>query len=93
MQFFLYEIAARLFGLYLAVDCLRTLRAGYADRKIRSFYHSSTILDWMIDVWLPRPVYERDTSPVRYWMEMSGQAFVFLCCVVMVIFGWVSAST
>ena len=93
MHFFLYEIAARLLALYVCVDCLRTLHAGYLEGKIRSFHHNSSLLDLLFDPWLPRPVYERGTAPVRYWMEMSVQAFLFLCGVVMVIFGWVSSST
>jgi hypothetical protein len=37
MQFFLYEIVARIVAIYLCVDCHRKLRNGLVERKIRIF--------------------------------------------------------
>ncbi len=34
MQFFLYEIVARIVAIYLCVDCYRKLRNGLVERKI-----------------------------------------------------------
>lgn len=91
MQFFLYEVVARIVAIYLCVDCFRTLRSGLAERKITSFNSNSDVISWVLDFWLPRPVYCRDTAPVRYWMEMTLQAWVLLACLVVAIFGWIHA--
>jgi hypothetical protein len=45
MQFFLYEIVARIVAIYLCVDCSRTLWRGLVERKIRSF--NPEFLDWL----------------------------------------------
>jgi hypothetical protein len=42
MDFFLYEILARVVAAYLFVDCIRTLRRGLAERKIR-LYNSDVV--------------------------------------------------
>ena len=43
MQFFLYEVVARIVSAYLCVVCYRTLRDGLAERKITSY--SSDLID------------------------------------------------
>ena len=37
MQFFLYEIVARIVAIYLCVDCSRKLWHGLVERKIAYF--------------------------------------------------------
>jgi hypothetical protein len=37
MQFFLYEIVARIVAIYLCVDCSRKLWYGLVERKIAYF--------------------------------------------------------
>jgi hypothetical protein len=86
MRFFFYEIVARIVAIYLCVDGIRTLQAGLAERKIR-WLGNGDLLDWLLD-WSTRPVFDRDTAPVRYWMAMSGHATAFIACLVIAIFGW-----
>lgn len=86
MQIFLYEIVARVVAIYLCVDCIRTLRAGLAERKI-AWLGSGDLLNLLLD-WSPRPVSDRDTAPILYWMGMGGHAIAFLAGVVTAIFGW-----
>ena len=90
MQFFFYEIAARIVAIYLCVDCIRKVRSGFVERRIKSFFHSTDILDWFVDGLLgwPSQVFHRDTAPVRYWMEMGYQTVALVGCVVVAIFGW-----
>ncbi|MGH6710288.1 MAG: hypothetical protein ACREEK_15085 [Bradyrhizobium sp.] len=80
MQFFLYEIVARVVAIYLCVDCNRRFWNGLAERKIEIV--SDDILDW--STW----VFQRDEMPVRYWMSMAGNITTLLACLVVAIFGW-----
>lgn len=84
MQFFLCEVVARIVAIYLCVDCGRMLRDGYTERKIRAFSPDlvSGLLDWS------RQVFQRDTAPVCYWMEMGQRAVAFAACLVVAIHGW-----
>jgi hypothetical protein len=84
MRFFLSEIVARIIAIYLLIDCVRKLRDGLAERKIRSFYHDFPIslLDWS------GQVFQRDAAPAQYWMEMGHQAICLVGCLVVAIFGW-----
>jgi hypothetical protein len=91
MQFFLYEIAARVVAIYLCVDCIRTVWSGLVERKITSFSSHTDILDWLLD-WSTRPVFHRDTAPVRYWIQMGMQIAAFIACLVVAIFGWWQAN-
>jgi hypothetical protein len=84
MRFFLYEIVARIVAAYLCVDCFRMLRDGYAERQIRAF--SPDLVIWLLD-W-SRQVFQRDTAPVQYWMEMGHQAVCLVACLAVAIFGW-----
>ena len=90
MQFFFYEVVARIVAIYLCVDCVRKVRAGLVERKITSFFHSADTLDWLVDGLLgwPSQVFSRDTTPVRYWMEMGHQTVAFLACLAVAILGW-----
>jgi ABC-type proline/glycine betaine transport system permease subunit len=87
MQFFVYEIVARIVAIYFCVDCFRTLRSGLIERKIKWVNTSTDILDWLLD-WAPRPVFHRDTAPVRYWMEMGTQTVALLGLLFVAVFGW-----
>jgi len=92
MKFFLYEVVARLVAAYLCVDCGRTLWQGFVERKIKFFHTHTDVVDWLLD-WSPRPIFHRDTAPVRYWMEMSMQAVALLACFIVAIFGWFQSSS
>jgi hypothetical protein len=85
MQFFLYEIVARIVAIYLFVDCGSTLRHGLAERKIA--YVNTDFLDWLLFDWSKQFVH-RDTAPVRYWMLMSSQMTGLVACFIVAIFGW-----
>jgi hypothetical protein len=61
MQFFLYEIVARIVAIYLCLDCSRQLWFGLVERKIA--YFNDDFLDFFLD-W-SNLVAHRDTAPVR----------------------------
>ena len=88
MQFFLYEIVARVVAAYLCVDCYRRLRNGFAERKIASY--SSDPVNWMLDAFMDPSIHvaQRDTAPVRYWLVMGLQMIALAGCSVVAIFGW-----
>jgi hypothetical protein len=89
MQFFLYEVVARVVAAYLCFDCGRTLWNGYVEGKITAFRGRTDILDWLLDwsTW-SRPVFQRDTAPVRYWIEMGIQTILMVSCAAVAILGW-----
>ena len=80
MQFFLYEIAARVVAIYLLVDCCRKVRNGLVERKIKSF--NSSLLDW--SNW----VAHRDTAPIAYWIQIGIRITMLVACLFVAIFGW-----
>jgi hypothetical protein len=81
MQFFLYEIVARIVAIYLCLDCGRKLWDGFAERKIACF--NSDLLDWRT-----HGVVHRDTAPIRYWIEIAIQMISLVACLFVAIFGW-----
>ena len=90
MQFFLYEIVARIVAIYLCVDCSRKLRYGLVERKIA--YFNDDLLDWLISDWSNRVVH-RDAAPVRYWIQMGIQMTSLVACLFVAIFGWWHSNT
>lgn len=80
MQFFLYEILARVVAIYLCLDCSRKLWNGYFERKIG--YRSADLLDWSASI------AHRDATPVRYWIQMGIQAMFLVACLFVAILGW-----
>jgi hypothetical protein len=91
MQFFLYEIVARIVAIYLCVDCYRRIRNGFVERKI-VYYNSSDFLDWLIFS-SSRWVAHRDTAPVSYWIQIGLQIIALVACIVVAIFGWWQPNT
>jgi hypothetical protein len=85
MQFFLYEIVARIVAIYLCVYCSRTVWHGLVERKIA--YYSSDFLDWLFFDW-SNYVVHRDAAPVRYWITVGLQIFASVSCFFVAIFGW-----
>jgi hypothetical protein len=88
MQFFSYEIVARIVAVYLCVGCYRKLRDGMAERKITSY--SSDPINWILEAFMDPSiqVVHRDTAPIRYWIVMGLQMFALVGCSVVAIFGW-----
>ena len=80
MQFFLYEIAARIVAFYLCVDCGRKLWHGFVERKVA--YFNPSLLDW--SHWIA----DRDATPVRYWMQIGIRIILLVSCLFVAIFGW-----
>ena len=85
MQFFLYEIVARIVAIYLCLDCSRTVSYGLVARKIA--YFNPDFLDWVLDWWQHRVVH-RDAAPVRYWIQIGIQIILLVACFFVAIFGW-----
>jgi len=86
MEFFLYQIVARIVAIYLCVDCWRKIRNGLVERKTEYRFASSDLLDWFFEP--PRWVCDRDTTPVRYWIQIGLQTFSLVACLVVAIHGW-----
>jgi hypothetical protein len=82
MQFFLYEVVARIVAIYLCVDCCRKLWNGLVERKIG--YFNPDFLDW----WSMGKVIHRDAAPVRYWIEIGIRTTLLVACLFVAIFGW-----
>jgi len=80
MQFFLYEIVARVVAIYLCVDCYHKLRHGFAERKIASY--SSDPVNWVLDLFQHPSirVAHRDAAQVRYWIVMGLQMIALVAC-------------
>jgi hypothetical protein len=86
MGFFLYQIVARIVAIYLCVDCWRIIRNGLVERKI-GYTSNGDLLDWLLfDT--SRWVAHRDTTPVRYWIQVGLQVIALVACLVVAIFGW-----
>lgn len=86
MEFFRYQIVARIVAIYLCVDCWRIIRNGLVERKI-GYTSNGDLLDWLLfDT--SRWVAHRDTTPVRYWIQVGLQVFALVACLVVAIFGW-----
>jgi hypothetical protein len=80
MQFFLYEIVARIVALYLCLDCGRKLWHGLRERKIA--YFNPDFLSWWSGV------AHRDAAPVLYWIQIGIQIIILVACLFVAIFGW-----
>jgi hypothetical protein len=78
----LFDFAYRIVAIALCFSCGRTVWYGLVERKITFF--NTDLLDW----WSPRQVFQRDIAPVRYWMQISIQAFTSVLCFVAGIIGW-----
>ena len=84
MQFFLYEIVARVIAIYLLIDTGRALWYGLAERK-------TAVANYMfMDAFVRLPDWsaDRDSAPFQYWFLIIGQVFGLLVCLVIAIFGW-----
>lgn len=88
MQFFLYEILARIVAIYLCVDSSRQLWFGLAERQIAIFNPGA--INWILDAFLDDSlkVVHRDAAPVRYWIEIGIHITLVVSCFVVAIFGW-----
>ena len=80
MQFFLYEIVARIVAIYLGIDCGRKLWRGLVERKIG--YFQPDFLSWCSGL------ADRDATPVQYWIQIGFRIMTLIACFFVVIFGW-----
>jgi hypothetical protein len=87
MEFFLYEILARIVAIYLCFDCSRTLWSGLVERRITYILGRGDLLDWLFTSPSKWTV-ERDAEPIRYWMTVGLQIITLLACLGVAIFGW-----
>ena len=87
MQFFLYEILARVVATYFCFACSRTLWSGLVERRITLSVGIDSILDYL----LPAPrswTFERDAAPVEYWITVGLRIVGVLACMAVAILGW-----
>jgi hypothetical protein len=87
MQFFLYEIVARVVAIYLCVDCCRRIKSGFVEGKIE-YTSNGDLLDWLMIFDRSRWVAYRDTTPVRYWIQIGFQMIALVACLGVAILGW-----
>jgi hypothetical protein len=85
MQFFFYEIVARIVAIYLCVDCSCRLWHGLVERKIA--YFNDDFLDWLLIDW-SKVVVHRDAAPVRYWIQIGLVIIALVGSLGVAIFGW-----
>jgi hypothetical protein len=85
MQFFLYEILARVVAIYLCVDCSRELWRGFSERKIA--YFNDDFIDGLFIDW-SKVIAGRDGTPVRYWIQIGLRIMILIACLVVAIIGW-----
>jgi hypothetical protein len=86
------DVGYRVLALALCFYCGRQVWDGFVEGKIRSVKSSTGILDWLLD-WSTRPVFHRDTAPIRYWMEMTLQTIATVGCLIAAIVGWWQPNT
>jgi hypothetical protein len=84
MQFFLYEIVARVVAIYVGLVTFRTLRSGCVERKIR-LYTGGDLLNALL---MGNRIIHRDTAPVAYWITIGLNMFALVGCIGVAIFGW-----
>lgn len=80
MQFFFYEIVARIVALYLGVECFRKIGRALAEGKIVFF--NPDLVDWS------RWSADRNVSPVSFWIQIGIQTILLVSCIAIAIFGW-----
>jgi hypothetical protein len=90
MQFFFYEIVARIVAIYFCVDCSRTLWYGLVERKI-AYVKDGDFLGWFLD-WSNLAAH-RDATPVRYWIQIGLVITTFFASLFVAIFGWWQPNT
>ena len=84
LEFFLYEIAARVVAFYLFVDGSVGLWNALSERK-------TSVANYMfMDMFVRLPDWsaDRETAPWQYWFLIAGKVFMLFVCLVIAIFGW-----
>jgi hypothetical protein len=94
MHFFLYEIVARIVAIYLCFDCSRRLWRGLLERKIAYQNGNGDWLGLLLD-WVDwsKVIAYRDSTPIRYWIQISVVTFTLIASVGVAIFGWWEPNT
>jgi hypothetical protein len=87
MQFFLYEIVARIVAIYLCVYFIRKVRSGLVERKITYYLFNTDFLDSLL-LDRSRWVADRDATPVRYWIQIGIHIQMSVGCLLVAILGW-----
>jgi hypothetical protein len=78
----MFEIAYRIAAIVLCVACSNAVWYGYVERKI-----SMCDAD-VLSMLRPRPIYHRDTAPIRYWFVVCMHAGSAVMCFIAAIIGW-----
>ncbi|WNV08896.1 hypothetical protein [Tardiphaga sp. 709] len=88
MQFFFYEIVARVVSAYLCFDTYRTLRRGLTDGTFVPFEPDG--VNWILDSFRDRAALtvHRDATPTRFWVSIGLEVLLLLACLYVAIFGW-----
>jgi len=84
LEFFLYEVLARVVAIYFLIDTSRVLWLGLTQRKTAVQNYLFMDMFWRLPDWSA----ERNTAPWQYWWLISGHVFILACCLVIAIFGW-----
>jgi hypothetical protein len=84
MHFFLYEIVARIAGLWMCCACSEKAWRGLVERKISPW---RDFLDFY------KLSYQRDTMPIRYWTEIGQMVVGAAAGLVVALLGWWQPNT
>jgi hypothetical protein len=87
VQFFLYEIVARIVAIYLCVYLIRKVRSGLAEREITYFLFGTDFMDSLL-LDRSRWVAKKDATPVRYWIQIGIHMQMLVGCLIVAILGW-----
>ena len=84
----LFDFGYRIVAIALCLYCGRKVWYGLVERKIT--FINADFLDW----WSPsRQVFQRDTSPIRYWIQIGIQTITSVMCFVAALIGWWQPNT
>ena len=74
-----YDVGYRLVALWMCYACSQKCWYGLVERKITPWRR---LLDFY------KQVYDRDTTPVRYWIEIGQMMIGSVMCFIGAIVGW-----
>jgi hypothetical protein len=79
MEFFLYDVLARIVAIYFVYDCSRKIWDASHEKKI-------TVVNSEFFGWSNRDAH-RDEAPIQYWWQISKEVSSLALSLYVAIFG------
>lgn len=79
MEFFLYDVLARIVAMYFVYDCGRKVWHAFHEKKI-------TLIDSEFFGWSNRDA-DRDEAPIQFWWQISKEFSSLALSLYVAIFG------